>query len=214
MKSNTKLEKAARLMQDLTPENPANIYDFAGREYNDILDVYSAGNYQHHSIAEINQQIKVIAAQNSNGMPVNLSTNSPTNMVVIQEIIDNPRAKLDQTIVNSSMTSAAKNSLSNFMNDVLLRENNSCGEILQFITAYESAVVANPTFRRQDKKIILTNSSIIRYSVYDNRKRKDKDWDTSVGHRARAIRGANSNSSIVIKCSFVTAIMTQHLVAE
>ena len=41
--SSKKSEKSARLVLNLTPENPANIYDLAGNLHNDILDIYLAG---------------------------------------------------------------------------------------------------------------------------------------------------------------------------
>lgn len=162
--SNRKSEKTARLAQDLTPENPANIYDYAGKLHNDILDVYLAGNYQYTTIAQISQQIEIIAAANNDLMLLNSGTNLPIDLDLVQEIVNNPQVKLDQAIVNSSMTSAAKDSLSSFMSNVILWENQSYQEIYESIISYESAVIANPVFNNEDKRIILTTSSIVRYS--------------------------------------------------
>lgn len=212
--SGEKIEKSARLVQDLTPENPANIYDLAGKLHNDILDVYLTGNYQYNTIAQISQQIEAIAAENNDLMLLNLGTALPTNLEIIQEIINDPQSKLDQTIVNSTMTNAAKDSLSSFMANMLLWENHSYEEIYQSIIAYESAVIANPSFNNEDKRIILTTSSIVRYSIYYDLERKDKDWDTSTGHRVGGLSGAVDNSSVAIIRALVTGIMIHNLVSE
>lgn len=212
-----KVEKSnqqARLVLSPTPENPANIYDFAGKTHNEILEAYLTGNYQHYTIAEISQQIEQIAAQDSTLTSLNLGASQPSNAVLVQEIINNPQTKLDQIIANSAMTFAAKNSLFSFMNDMLLWENHSYQEIYESIIAYESTVIANPEFTSEDKRIILTTSSIIRYSTYYDLERKDKDWDNSTGHRVGAICGALDNSTAAIFRSLVTGIMICNLAVE
>lgn len=210
--SSKKSEKSARLVQNLTPENPANIYDLAGKLHNHILDIYLAGNYQYTTIAQISQQVEAIAAANNDLMLLNLGTNLPINLDIIQETVNNPQAKLDEAIANSTMTNLAKGSLSSFMNDVLLWENNEYGAIYQSIISYESSVMTNPQFNNEDKRIILTTSSIVRYSLYYAKERKDEDWDSSVGNRVGGLSGAINNSSIAITRSLVTGIMINNLV--
>ncbi|MFH6936364.1 hypothetical protein [Flavobacterium sp. FlaQc-30] len=209
-----KSQNSARLVQNLTPENPANIYDLAGKLHNDILDVYLAGNYHYTTIAEISKKIENISASNNDLMLLGKGTILPTNLNLVQEIINNPQAKLDQAIVNSVMTSAAKNSLSSFMNNVLLWDNHSYEEIYHSIISYEASVITNSIFNEEDKRIILTTSSIIRYSIYYDIVEKDKDWDTSVGHRVGGLSGAIDNSSIAIIRSLVTGIMIHNLITE
>ncbi|TRX30651.1 hypothetical protein FNW52_19815 [Flavobacterium sp. ZT3R18] len=212
--SNKKSEKLTCLVQNLTPENPVNIYDIAGKLHNDILDVYLAGNYQYNTIAQISQQIEAIAAENNDLMLLNLGTNLPINLDVIQEIVNNPQTKLDEAIANSTMTNVAKSSLSSFMDDVLLWESNPYEEIYQSIVAYESSVIANAEFNDEDKRIILTTSSIVRYSLYYVKERKDEDWDSSIGNRVGGLSGAIDNSSSAVKYSLVTGIMINNLVTD
>jgi hypothetical protein len=209
-----KLEKSTRVVQNPIPENPANIYDFAGKLHNDILDVYLAGNYQYNTITEISQQIEVIAAANNDLMLLDMEANLPINLDIIQEIVNNPQLELDQAITNSSMTSAAKGSLSSFMNDVILWENNSYEKIYQNLISYESSVIANSGFSNEDKRIILTTSSIVRYSIYYNLIREDKDWPPSKGHRVGGLSGAMVNSTTAIKRSLITGIMIRTLVTH
>jgi hypothetical protein len=212
--SSKKSGKTARLVQNLRPENPANVYDFAGKLHNDILDIYLTGNYQYNTIAEIAQQIEAITMVNSDSVFAGLKTNQPVNIEEIQEIVNNPQSELNESIANSSMTNGAKDSLSSFMNTLLLWENDEYETIYQSIISYESSVIANTQFTSEDKRIILTTSSIARYSLYYAKERKDKDWDSSVGNRVGGVSGAIDNSSTAIIRSLVTGILINNLAAD
>ncbi|MBP4137243.1 hypothetical protein [Flavobacterium geliluteum] len=209
--SNQKLTLSERLVPEGSPENLANIYDFAGKIHNDILDIYLSSNDQDTTIAQISQQIEKIAVQNNEFMLLNSGTNISVNFIVIQEIINSPQTLKDQTIANSTMTSGAKKSLSDFMNVIALWHDDSFAEIYEFIISYETAVMTNEVFNSEDKRIILTTCSIIRYSVYYDKENKDKDWNTSRGHGVGALSGAMEHTGVAIKRSLVTGIRLNNL---
>jgi hypothetical protein len=204
--SNNKLEKSARLVQKVTAENPKNGYDIAGKLHNDILDIYLAGNHHYTAIAQISEQIEAITAKTSDPALLDLETNLPLSLEELQEIVNNPEAELDEAIANSSMTSAAKRSLCGFMNAVVLRKNDEYAKIYQSIISYESSVITNPQFSSEDKRIILTASSITRYSLYDDKGRRDKDWEASVGNLVGGVKGAFYQSSRAIKMALIIGI--------
>ncbi|MGO4770882.1 hypothetical protein ACEN2I_04420 [Flavobacterium sp. W22_SRS_FK3] len=205
-------KKTAKLLQNLSPENPANAYDIAGKIHNDILDVYLSENYPFNTIAQISQKVDSISVLNSDLL--NMAISLPCNFQEIQETIDDPQIKLEQAIANSSMTNAAKISLSNFMDSILLWETNEYAVIHQSIISFEALVISNTQFSNEDKRIILTTSSIARYSAYYAKERKDKDWETSVGNRVGAVQGAVANSSTAINKSIVTGLIIQNLQTE
>lgn len=212
--SNEKSGKLTRTMQNLSPENSENAYDFAGKLHNDILEIYLPGNYQYTTIAEVNQQIESIVATNTNLLALNLDGNSTVNLEEIYEIITNPQSKLEGAIANSSLTSIAKLSLSNFMNTITTLENEEYESLYQTIVSYESSVMTDSQFTNEDKRIILTTSSVVRYSLYFAKERKDKDWDSSVGNRAGGVSGALENSSAAVTRSLVTGILINNLLAD
>lgn len=209
-----KSEKSAGVGQNLIPENPANVYDYAGKLHNELLDVYLAGNYQYSTILQISEQVQAIAAENEDVVLLNSATSILANLEEIQEIIDNPEGKLDNLLANSSMTDAAKISLYSFMNATLLWENEDYEIIYQSIISYESAVMDSTEFNDEDKRVILTTSSIARYSIYYEKKRKDEDWDSNVGNRVGAVSGALDNSFIAIIRSLITEIVINNLVTD
>ena len=213
--SGKKSEKGARLVQILSPENPENVYDYVGKLHNDLLETYLAGNYQYSTNTQISEQLEAIVAMNSDVALLNLETSVAVNLEEIQAIVNNPEAKLDDAIANSSMTTAAKISLSSFMSAALLWKNEEYAAIYQSIISYESAVISNTEFSVEDKRIILTTSSIARYSIYyDKKPPYDEDWETSVGNRVGAVSGAVDNSLTAISRSLIVRIMISNLVAD
>lgn len=201
--------KAGKMLTGLNPENTANPYDIAGKIHNAILDAYLTGYNTCSTIAQVSQKVDSISALNNDLL--NLEPSSPIINGEIQEIIDNPQTALEQAIANSPMTSTAKNCLSSFMASMLLWEANDYSVIHQSIVSFEASVLSNSQFSQEEKRIILTTSSITRYATYYTKERKDKDWETSVGNRVGAVQGAVANSSAAVKRSTVAGIMVQNL---
>jgi len=200
---------AGKMITVLNPENTGNPYDIAGKIHNDILDAYLTGNHNCTTIAQVSQKVDSISAMNNDLL--NLETSSPIPYGDIQEIIDNPQTALEQAISSSPMTSTAKNCLSGFMASMLVWQANEYSAIHQSIISFEASVISNSQFSNEEKRIILTTSSITRYALYYTKERKDKDWETSVGNRAGAVQGAVANSCSAIKKSTVAGIMLQNM---
>lgn len=175
-KSGGKSEESARLVHNLTPENPANAYDIAGKLNNDILDVYLASNDNYDTTAAISQQF--------------------------------------EAITSSSMTYEAKLSLSSFMSAVLLWENAEYEQIHQAIISYESSVMAHSQFNIADKRIILTTSSMVRYSLFYVKERKDKDWESIVGNRVGGGSDVVDKLATAAKMALITRILQKNLAAD
>ncbi|MEL1254068.1 hypothetical protein AAEO57_09800 [Flavobacterium sp. DGU38] len=207
-----KFAKSSAVFQEISPENPANIYDIAGKIHNDILDVYLTGNYPCNTIAQISHKVDSISVWNSDF--VNLETSIPINFQEIQKIINDPQLEIEQAIINSQMTNSGQICLSNFMSSILLWESNEYSLIHQCIISFETTVINNNQFSQEDKRIILTTSSIARHSLYYQKERKDKDWETSIGNRAGAVQGAIDNSSTAVNKSIVTGLAIQNLQTE
>lgn len=202
-------KKTNKLNQTPGPENPANAFDYTGKIHNEILDVYLSGNYSANTATEIAQKVDSIATLNSEFL--SLEANIPINFSEIQSIIDAPQSQLQQEIAACPMTNNAKNCLSNFMDSLQLWEIDEYAVIHQSVISWENSVINNPQFSSEEKRIILTSSSIARHSMYYAKERKDKDWETSVGNRAAAVQGAVNNCSTAINRSIVAGLLIYNL---
>jgi hypothetical protein len=209
-----KSRRSASKVAELNPENPANQYDVAGKVHNDILEIYLMGNYQYSTIAQISEQVESIASLNSYLMTLNLDNDIPINTLEISNIVNHPSLTLNQIMVNCSMTDPAKISLSNFIESLMQQKDGEYENIYQSIISYESLVMGNTQFNNEDRRIILTVSSIARYSLFYDKKRKDEDWDTSVGNLVGGVSGAINNSSTAVKMALITGISQNNHVTD
>lgn len=194
----------------LNPENTANAYDIAGKIHNDLLDAYLSGNFSDHTINAVNSKIDSISFLNSDFQ--NLPSYYPANFQEIQEMVDSPEIQLEQIIANSSMSMASKNCLSEFMSSATLWQNSDYEAVHSSIISFEATVTNHQQFTAEEKRIILTSSAITRYSFYYASKRKDKDWETSVGNRVGAVQGALSNSATAITRSLLAGILSRNTI--
>lgn len=209
--ANGQHNKTRKKLTAADPENTVNPYDISGKIHNAILDAYLTGNHTCSTIAQISQRVDSISALNSDLL--SLETSPSAIYSEIQEIIDDPQTELEQAIAHAPMTNTAKDCLSGFMASMLLWEADEYSVIHEAIISFEASVMSNVQFSNEEKRIILTASSITRYSVYYAKERKDKDWETSVGNRAGAVQGAVANCSAAIKRATVAGIMIQNLLA-
>lgn len=192
----------------LNPENTANAYDIAGKIHNDLLDAYLSGNFSNQTINAVSSKIDSISFLNSDLQ--NLPSHYPVNFQEIQGIVDSPEVQLEQIIANSWMSTASKNSLSEFMSSAALWQDSDYDAVHPSIISFEATVTNNQQFTAEEKRIILTSSAITRYSLYYASERKDKDWETSVGNRVGAVQGALSNSATAVTRSLLAGILSSN----
>lgn len=188
-----------------TPQNIENGYDNVGVLHNHILDIYLSANHNHTTIEEVNDEIQLLVYGFGGILPLGVnSINSPVSQIM--DIIDSPEGSLSSIILESHLTNEAKINLMDFINSLLLLQDEAYEDKQQFIISYESSVIADTLLNNEDKRVILTTSSLIRYSLYYGKNREDKDWETSVGNITAAVSGALDNSSVAIHMTLVTGI--------
>jgi hypothetical protein len=197
----------------LVPQNNTNPYDTIGRIQNTVLDIYLSANHSHSTIEEINGEIGFITNSFSNTSIGSISSTS-SSVGLITDIVNSPGNSLDTIIANSHLTNQAKASLSGFIDSLLLLQEEEYEDIHEFIVTYESSIIGNMVFNNEDKRVILTTSSIARYSFYYGKKRKDKDWETSVGNIAASVGGALENSLTAVSMALATGISQNTMITE
>lgn len=191
----------------INPENNTNEYDFIGILQNDILEAYLSGNHNHQSVEEIAEEIQSLIYHYSNIELMNLNIEEITN------IIDSPEDTLNTVILDSHLSSEAKTRLTGFINSLLYLLRDEYENQYEFIVLYESSIIEDSLLNNEDKRVILTTTTILRYSLYDD-DRKDKDWETSVGHITAAVSGALENQLVAVNMFLVTGISIKTLYAD
>ncbi|MBP4141982.1 hypothetical protein J3S90_09220 [Flavobacterium sp. P4023] len=145
------------------PANSANPFDDAGQV------LYNQKSYN------IIQSLK-------KGSVIRSVKSSDTNSLSSGKVSPILSDSLSEIIANWDATVEAKLSFSRFLNSLLfLSKTEEHYEVLyDFIVAYEASILINKTFTENDKEVILTNSSVVRYETYEESitppKNKDPDW--------------------------------------
>lgn len=192
------------------PANPLNSYDLAGQVYSELLLAY-VNNHTATTLPVIVLQIEALAAANSNFTYLN---QNPYNTITQtqQDIITT--GNIDVTLNASSLSPRAKASLQDFL-DLLLAagyESQNYNTVFTGIINYEAAISADGGLSMNDKKIILTATSIARYATaQDKSKGKDKDWRLSKNNLAAAAAGAAESTSKAVTLSLAAIIYNPDL---
>lgn len=186
------------------PGNPANPFDQAGTIHNEILEALETTDFNSQSIADVAVLIDSVSTANPG---LASSSNSPALSTKLAEItwIVNTDNAINGVLATSTLGASARTSLMEFVDSLLLSADDPYEDIHPMIVSYEADVLANNAFTSNDKRIILTTTSVVRYSVHE-RKRKDKDWETSVTNIAATVSGAEHDLCLGLKMALTVGI--------
>jgi hypothetical protein len=167
---------------DVMPANSENPYDTAGRVHNELSETYASDNSTITSRGGsiIHSPIAINSLKGNDYDPV-LSDK-------VAYINSNNRTNFSDVIANSNMTAAAKLILSDFIRSFQFLSNKEDRYVVlyDFVVKFERGILSNPLLAEIDKKIILTASSIVRYSAYAAKTESvesiDPDWTILIGH--------------------------------
>lgn len=149
------------------PQNSANPFDKKGKEYYDSVWIYLKNSKVPNANQVITDQMKLTISSEELAL-----------------IIGDPENKLIATVESSSLSREAKIHLEQFVKTLLGRQNREYKTAYNDIVSYETALQESSTLNEQEKEIILTTTSITRYSLYaETEEHKDRDWETSVANR-------------------------------
>ena len=193
------------------PDNPANPFDIAGSIHNEILETLNETNFSSQSIEDITILIDSVSAVYPELVPLSSYSTLSTRLSEIIWIVNDYDA-IDDVLMASTLGVSAKTSFLTFVNSLPLTANYPYEDIHSMIVSYEEDVLANTGFTTDDKRIILTTTSVVRYSAY--RERKDKDWETSVTKIAATVSGAEQGLVLGLKMALTVGICKNNNVTQ
>lgn len=197
---------------ELLPANSANPYDLAGRLHNELFEAYYSLSSLPATIDSLAIVAEAIGSTNNEFNSLKTTSYVPVSGSRVSYIVSNISTSPNEIIDAAPLSSAAKVSVAGFIDDLLpLYETaESYDAIYNFITNYESGVIQSTQFTTADKEIILTTTSIARYSTYMGRKKPksttDADWTIFITNIAGGIEGASNGIAEAIMKAFVTGV--------
>lgn len=182
---NTKNEQGNSVEDIAFPLNPKNPYDQKGKRYYEAMQEFYLDNKKPQSIDEIQTLISFLNNFNRNKLS-HKSQDLGYTTEEIAAILSNPSIKLVEIVNNSLISSQSKSQLISFIEYLIEQQNLEYIEIRDFIIAFDSNIISDTAINDVEKETILTVSTITSYALYAEAERKDRDWETSVGHKKTA----------------------------
>jgi hypothetical protein len=192
------------------PANPSNEKDHTGLIYERILDAYYALPVSSRSL----QQIILIGEQlafadsaftNLEGLP---SYQSPTAPEL--EIYTTVFGQNIEVYLSDNYSTAAKQAYGEIVEELakLKASNATYDEAYAFFITIEDQIVADAAIPDDDASAILITTSLLRYGLYHDKKRKrrDRDWDWMTGNIAATANAALESEVAAIMASFATDV--------
>lgn len=190
----------------LCSENP---YDEIGRLHDILFDNYLTSDNNADTIEEIATEVSNLITNSNSGQ-----TTIPVNNEFIdwvEQILNNPEHSLEIIASETGLSVRATTKLNDFIELVSEATTNNNQEILIDIISYEKGVITDMSLTSKEKEVVLTTSSIVKYSLYNNGDRKDKDWDLSVGNIVATVYGATYSQQDALLLGLTTKIFQNHL---
>lgn len=158
--------------------NPANPQDSAGRLHSEVLEALEDYDFKMQSVEGIAAIVDSVAATFPAIGPACGGVALSARVAAIAALADGSTSLVD-VLDASAMGAAAKASILSFANSMEIMGDEPYDGIWLAVTAYEAGVLESSAFSAGEKEVMLAAASVVRYSV-QRKKRKDKDWETSV----------------------------------
>lgn len=180
-----------------SPQNTANSYDHAGVLYRQILEQYYANASTNITPSQIIFDIESIANNFSEFDPMKNNNYSPIAYNNINWILSTDESYHTAISTNSSLSVTAKNQLENLASTLkqMIDNEATAKNIHDYIVGFETLISSNTVLTANDKKTILTSSSIARHANY--LRKKGRRWDIHHGITG-SIYGCNENMAKAI----------------
>ncbi|MGC4041913.1 MAG: hypothetical protein QM710_14310 [Flavobacterium sp.] len=196
------------------PENDTNPYDNAGRIYEELFDSYYDGSMLPQEVPHIIERVTTIASANSSFASLSTNGFGTLSSERMQHFATQGNACIPEVLNRSSLTQNAKASFSGFIYSFISLYGTESDVTLLYnaVVKYENSVINTILLTENDKRIILTTTSIVRYSAYRTKKKPkkntDPDWIIFVGNIVGGADGAEENMCKAIAEALATGIIS------
>lgn len=197
------------------PINQANPYDYVGQLHYELYqDYYATQSDSLLSFEQVLFDVEDIANKNSNLTSLAGINYSFSNVMALEQLLDCEILCLDTVLEQSSLSTLAQNKAKNFIENfnVLFENNLESAPVLEYIVQFENEIITSATLSVSDKSIILSATSIARYSTYESKRRPkkntDPDWDSLITSLYGAFLGNENSVGDRIVASLICGITT------
>ena len=200
-----------KIIDGSAPAYVTNPYDNAGVLHNQLLDDYALAGTLPTALDSIIAQVEALAISNTAITATKTPAYIPITLARANYLLANSSSCLTQVLDNTVLNPTLKDNFSDFLNGLIVvcGSEPSYATVGNYITSFEATIIGDSTITTQDKKLILTTTSIIRHSAFYRRKPKrnnDIDWEFMVTHIVATVEGAAAGTAEAITTSVAISI--------
>ena len=195
------------------PSNSLNIYDDAGALHNEIVESFLQSGDTVSTTFGIITSAEAIANQNPDFTKIKPFDYATPLSSKIDSLLSDT-TPLETVLDKLSLSFAAKTSLTIFVDSLINPISSNADydlEIYPYIVDYESDIINSTVLTQDEKRVILTTTSILRYAYYFKKKVKrrpvDRDWYISIGNVAAGTQGSLESEAKAAMMATVTGLI-------
>jgi len=192
-----------------SPANPLNPNDSIGALYGLLYENYepvTTGTVFTDSLAA---DVLSFALQEDDFAGLATGESPLLQAVVVQGVYDSASQNFDSALSQTSLSAAGRASLASLAATFSVLKEAGAGfdAVHEAITNYEQGIGTDASLPEGDRALLFTTAALLRYEldVQRRKKRKDRDWEMSVGHIAAAAYGASEGAPEAILYGLITA---------
>ena len=176
--------------------NMDNPYDSAGLLFDELFSAYYESVPLPSSTADIVSRVNKIAEENVTFQSLKpFDYFAPSASSTASSLLGELNS-VENFIANSSLSTKGRTEFATFINtvDSLANKVGDYHNVYSYIIAFERTTLIDSVLSNMDKEVLLTTSSISRFSAYRKtkkpKKKEDPEWDLLVTHLTAGASGA------------------------
>ncbi|MFL9836742.1 hypothetical protein ABS768_04480 [Flavobacterium sp. ST-75] len=179
--------------------NPANPYDGIGQNFTAMLSAYKDSDYDPSAFEDIAMIVRILTKQ----------TETESELLQAEQLlslcISHPYDTSASLLGQSELSPQARDITGDLVGNFETLGNQSFDVSYGALVNMEDTVTASAILSLQEKRVILTLASVIRYSLYHSCC-EDTDWEKSVGNIVAALAGILEDDSLATAYPVATSI--------
>lgn len=201
-------------VSQLLPFNPANKFDYVGALHYELYKDFYAQVKDTLSLSQVALKVQQLANQQTEFVNHFGPTYCFTELEGVLSLLSCESSCVETVLSSSSLSVVAQEKMEIFFSNFnLLFEKNTTSEaLLDYIYLFEEEVIYSTDFTTFDRSVILSTTSIARFSTYESKRRPkkntDPEWDSLITNLLGTIVGAEQSIEDGLVASLICGIQT------
>lgn len=198
----------------VSPFNPANSYDYVGQLHHELYLEYYAQQNDSLALSNVIAKVEVLANKNTTFESYFETPYHFYGVVEVSNLLACDTLCIDTILANSALTIDARNKMKTFLSDFNFQfeKNIESGPVLEYVFQFENQIINSKDLLESDKAILLSTTSIARFSVYESKRRPkkntDPDWDSLITNLLGNIIGSDYGIENGLTSSLICGILS------